>query len=294
MDNESKKIVPKKTPKAVWWIIGIIILFIFLSLIGGSNNQSSSQSSSTPQAIVPPVVTACSNFKTSQAKTISFKQLNKDPDSFKGTPVKFTGQVVQIQESGGQGVIRLAVTKESYGWSFSDIIYVNYTGHNDYIENDILTVYGILQGSYTYTSQANFQITLPSMEACSIEKPSVQKVSQTSVSTGIPKNKTTTPTVPPIPVVPKSWHMVTTFSGQTEKNTSSFTIQGSQWRINWQETGDGYFGADAESPDGSGSYCSIANLVGSGSDSTYCYKSGNYYISVNASSSWNMAIEDYY
>ncbi len=99
-------------------------------------------------------------------------------------------------------------------------------------------------------------------------------------------------TAPPAP--PASWHTVATFSGQTQKNTSAFAIQGSQWRIIWQETGDGYFGADADSPDGSGSYCSIANLAGSGSDTTYCYKSGTYYISVNTAQSWTMTVEDYY
>ena len=57
---QESKIVSKKTPKVVWWIIGIIVFLVFLSLIGSLNNQSSSQSASTPQATVPPVITASS------------------------------------------------------------------------------------------------------------------------------------------------------------------------------------------------------------------------------------------
>jgi hypothetical protein len=221
---EVSKTVPKKTSKATWWVLGIIVFLLLVIIGSASNNEPSSQSpASTAQTTVPPVVTACSNFQNSQAKKISFANLNKDPNSFNGIDAEFTGQIIQIQESDGQGMIRLDVTKEDYGWSGTDIIYITYTGHNDFVENDVVTVYGVLQGSYTYTSQSNYQITLPSMEACSVEKPTVKKVTQTSVSTSKSTNATT-PTTIPTPVQPQAPSPAPQTNNQNISPISSETI----------------------------------------------------------------------
>ena len=285
---------------AILIIVGLIIFLIII--FSGNSSNNNPPPNQTPIIQTTPI---CSEFKKSQAKTIDFKQLNKNPDAFKGTITKFTGQIVQIQESNGQGVIRISVTKESYGWSPSDIVFVSYIGHNEYVENDIITVYGIIQGNHTYTSQANYSITIPGLQGCVIKKQNIQKTLQES-SLNIKKanitpanntnSNTTTqqPTQPITPIVPKSWHTVTTFSGTNTKNTEPFTVKGSQWRIAWTETGDGYFGADAEKPDQSSGYCPIANTIGTNSDSTYCYTPGTYYISVNTSNTWSIKIEDYY
>lgn len=114
------------------------------------------------------------------------------------------------------------------------------------------------------------------------------------VQTSAPAQTTPAESSPaPAPTSTATWHTVATFSGETQKNTSPFVIQGSQWRITWQDTGDGYFGATAQTTDGNNN-CSIANLAGSGSDTTYCYSPGTYYISVNTSQAWSMTVQDYY
>ena len=303
---EESKNVPKKTPKIVWWVIGIIVLLMFI-FIRSSNNQSSN---TTP---INQPVSICSGFQSSQARTIDFKQLNKNPDALKGTNAKFTGQIVEIQESSGQGIIRLAVTKDSYGWSFSDIIFVTYTGNNNFVKDDIVTVFGILQGSYTYTSQANFQITLPSMEACSIEKPNTQKVSQTSISTDTTTKKTTTstkvttPVPPPAPIIPKSWHAVTVFSGNNEKNTDPFVVKGSQWRIRWsanastessycQEYGCSFYVYVYNTINNSYIDDISADIKSYSEDTSNFYTAGSYYLKISGSNinSWTITIEDYY
>ncbi|MDR3519905.1 MAG: hypothetical protein P4L63_03420 [Candidatus Pacebacteria bacterium] len=214
--------------KVIWWGSGIVLFIIFILAVSGSM-QSSSQDVSTS---VNTPINVCSNFQQSQAKKINFATLNKDPDSFNGTSAEFTGQIVEIKESNGQGVIRLDVTKEDYGWSGTDIIYVNYTGHNNFVENDVVNVYGVLQGSYTYTSQANYQITLPSIIACSVEKPTVQKVSQ-PISININTTTPATAPTPSAPTVPKTWHTVTTYSASTSTQTPPFSMQGSEWRISY-------------------------------------------------------------
>jgi hypothetical protein len=104
-----------------------------------------------------------------QAVTVSYGQLSKDPDSFQGTFTKFTGQILQIEQSGSTGIMRLSVTNEGYGiWSPNDVVYVEYNQPTQAVQDDVVTVYGMLNGTQTYTSEANYQISLPDMVACAI------------------------------------------------------------------------------------------------------------------------------
>lgn len=105
-----------------------------------------------------------------EAKVGNFKELDKDASRFEGSIVKFKGEVLQIQEDDNGGAIRLGVTEDVFGWSSSDVMWVDYRDKTDILNGDIVTVYGVLTGSKSYTSQANFQITLPKMVACAIEK----------------------------------------------------------------------------------------------------------------------------
>ncbi len=169
---------------------GIVILFVVIFYIIGSNNNSvQTTSNSNQQQSLCSDITSLKNYAT----VVDFKELKKDPDSFKGKVVKFTGKILQIQESNNYGIIRLAVTQESYGWSISDIIYVEYQNHTDAVEDDIVTVYGQLTGSETYKSQANFNITIPSMMACLVEKGTGKPVNTNQpITNSVPQKATTT------------------------------------------------------------------------------------------------------
>lgn len=102
---------------------------------------------------------------------VSYKELSKSPDKYKGQRVRYTGKVIQIQEEqGGSGFLRLSVTPTEFGYSYDDIIYVSYTQPTDALQDDIVTIYGILSGAISYTSQAGYLITVPGMEAAVIEK----------------------------------------------------------------------------------------------------------------------------
>lgn len=310
-----EEIAPKKKGNVLKWtgiVLGVLVLLVIISA------ASSGSSSSGGSAAVPSDTGICGTDPQALKKEAfvpNYKQLTKDPSVSQGTVATFTGQIVQIEQSGNEGIMRLSVTKESYGWSLGDIVYVTYHQATNAVNGDVVSVTGKLTGSQTYTSQANFQITIPSIDVCTVDTKSAAppQTSTTKPKTTAPAPSTssnqpsqqtyTTPSgatvnnsgnvVTPPPAPPASWHTVQTFSGQTQKNTAPFTIQGSQWRISWQETGDGYFGANAQSPDG-GNYCSIANLVGPGSDSTYCYGAGTYYVSVNTANLWTITVEDYY
>ena len=108
--------------------------------------------------------------KRASAKTISFAQLEKNPDKYDGEYVKYTGEILQISEGYFMTGIRLAVTQTSYGWySADDVIWVEYVGTTDFVEEDVVTVYGEITGTYSYTSIAGWEITIPAMEADTIE-----------------------------------------------------------------------------------------------------------------------------
>lgn len=104
-----------------------------------------------------------------KAKDIRFAELKKNPDKYFFEFVRYQGEILQIMEDETSTVIRLAVTKESYGYNFNDVVYITYTGTTPFVDEDIITVYGTIIGSHTYESQAGHQITLPHLEAEIIE-----------------------------------------------------------------------------------------------------------------------------
>lgn len=106
---------------------------------------------------------------TYEKEYIDYKQLEKNPNKYTGQFIKYQGQILQIMEDASSSVIRLAVTKDSYGYDYNDVVYVTYAGTTPFVEEDIVTVYGTVQGSHTYESQAGHQITLPHIEAEIIE-----------------------------------------------------------------------------------------------------------------------------
>lgn len=93
-----------------------------------------------------------------------FANLNKNPDAYKGTRCQYKGKVVQIMEGAGTSEIRMDITPMGYGY-WTDTIYVTYDGTTPAVEENIIIVYGTIMGSYSYTSQANYNITLPLIEA---------------------------------------------------------------------------------------------------------------------------------
>lgn len=98
------------------------------------------------------------------AKTIPYNQLNKDAESYAGQKVAYHGQIFQIQESGGQGVMLLSVTDEGYGF-WTDHIWVNYNHHVNGAENDMVTVYGTVVGTRSYDTQAGGTTYVPEIDA---------------------------------------------------------------------------------------------------------------------------------
>lgn len=100
----------------------------------------------------------------------SYAELSKNANKFKGMKVKYTGKVEQIQENDNTGkLLVLDVTDLGFGF-WKDAIWVSYDKGTNIIQGDIINVYGILSGVYTYTSEANYNISIPSIDGAVIEK----------------------------------------------------------------------------------------------------------------------------
>lgn len=99
-------------------------------------------------------------------KKISYKKLSRNPSKYEGKKVKFTGEIIQVQEGYLSNVYRINVTKGSYG-IWDDTVYVTFTNSSDkrFLEDDIVTFYGEFVGIETYTSVLGAEISIPSVNA---------------------------------------------------------------------------------------------------------------------------------
>ena len=100
-----------------------------------------------------------------KCKSYTYNEIARDPDDYKGKKAKFSGKVIQCLESSDSSQVdmRLAINDD-----YDQIIYVVYNmpeGASRILEDDHITVYGELDGVYTYTSTMNAQITIPIMYA---------------------------------------------------------------------------------------------------------------------------------
>lgn len=108
----------------------------------------------------------------SKCKEYTYEQMARNPKKVKGKYAKLTGEVVQVMEDGDFVELRVNITKDSYGY-YSDTVYVYYTMKSKkgdrILEDDIITIYGKLAGTETYTSVLGSEITLPKINAEYIE-----------------------------------------------------------------------------------------------------------------------------
>lgn len=142
-----------------WFIgccIGLVVIFLLVGIATFSNEGSKTTSTTQNNMSEQDFKANCSS--------IDYAQLEKDPDKYRGQNAVFSGKIFQIQESNGKGMILL-----STGEYNSDLVYVDYNGANDFVENDQVTIYGVLKGDKSYNARIGTN-NLPYMEGKYIEK----------------------------------------------------------------------------------------------------------------------------
>ena len=103
------------------------------------------------------------------AKAIPYGELIKDPERYAGQKVKYYGEILQIQESDGVGIMLLYVTDLGYD-IWTDQIWVDYLGHVKGVEGDQLTVYGLVTGTKSYETQIGGETYVPEVLAVYIDE----------------------------------------------------------------------------------------------------------------------------
>lgn len=104
------------------------------------------------------------NFKAS-CQTYTFEQMARNPDNFKGTNVKLTGEVIQTMYDTNSVNLRVNITKKE---NYTDTIYVTYNtkiGEDKILEDDIITIYGTSMGDCSYKTVLGSEVTLPLISA---------------------------------------------------------------------------------------------------------------------------------
>ncbi|MFQ9515345.1 MAG: hypothetical protein ACLRZ9_05915 [Eubacterium sp.] len=103
-------------------------------------------------------------------KSYSYKTIARYPDKYNGKFAKFTGEVIQIMEDDDETTLRVNITKKgAYSTYYTDTIYVTYKqsnkGDGRILEDDIVTMYGKLQGTKSYESVLGSEVVIPAFEA---------------------------------------------------------------------------------------------------------------------------------
>ncbi|MDI6497924.1 hypothetical protein QMA60_06225 [Leuconostoc suionicum] len=100
-----------------------------------------------------------------QYKTgITFDQIARTPDDYEGKKIELTGKVLQVMEDDDYTEIRLAVDGD-----YDNVILVDIDSDimngSRILEDDLVTVSGVSDGTTTYESTSGAKITIPAMTA---------------------------------------------------------------------------------------------------------------------------------
>lgn len=184
MKNSQKHNGTKKPFYKKWWFWVIVVVIVISIGAGSARNENSSKdtdnketttvsTSAVETTTVQPTTKAKKKVSAKAykniCKTLSFKDLSRNPDKHKGEKLKYTGKVIQVQEDehwlddNTTVDLRINVTKDEYGlWDDTIFATVELPKNADRIlEDDIITIWGECDGKYSYTSVLGSDVTLP-------------------------------------------------------------------------------------------------------------------------------------
>lgn len=185
--NDKKKKSKKPIFKKWWFWLIIIILIIGIIGTAGDNSDTSSTTDKNEEKTTyeqelnettstETISEEATNEPSTEATdyrenciSVGYKDIARMPDNYKGMDIFFSGQVMQVMESSFSNSVtyRIGVTQDEYGF-WDDVVYVTYKlpeGAPRILEEDIVTFYGVCQGTYTYSAVLGNNITIPSVDA---------------------------------------------------------------------------------------------------------------------------------
>ena len=100
--------------------------------------------------------------------TLNFKEISRDPETYKGEYYSFSGKVLQVQEGSDLGGTTSTVMRIATKGNYDNVVYVTYERPNSdkrILEDDRVTVYAECEGLETYTTIMGGSVTLPKFKA---------------------------------------------------------------------------------------------------------------------------------
>ncbi|MCQ2771172.1 MAG: zinc ribbon domain-containing protein [Clostridia bacterium] len=100
--------------------------------------------------------------------SITYDNLARNPDEYKGKYVLMTGEIVQLMESGSTAELRIAIDGD-----YDKMVYSKFdTSEMDsrILEGDKIKLYGVADGLYSYQSVLGSKVTLPYIYIQGIEQ----------------------------------------------------------------------------------------------------------------------------
>lgn len=112
-------------------------------------------------------------FKKSCA-TYNYKDVLRSPDDYYGERAYWFGEILQVvSNTSYSSTYRVGVSCKKYqyisGYSCPDAIYVTYYGNKNFIEDDMVKMYGTMNGTQSYITVLGATMTIPSFIASYID-----------------------------------------------------------------------------------------------------------------------------
>lgn len=127
-----------------------------------NEKENTKQPTKSAEEIKSEYISAC--------ESINYKDIARQPDSYKGKKAKFRGKVLQVKEGtfdSNKITLLVNVTEGEYGlWDDTVLVTYKYKeGENKILDDDIINMYGTIEGTESYVSVLGAKITIPSMTA---------------------------------------------------------------------------------------------------------------------------------
>ena len=159
IDKEAAKVIKEMNPKAVNFTLTESQVKYIKSLIDGDSSKKSSSSESSSSSSS----SKAKNYRTD----VSYDSLARDPKTYKGEYLQYTGEVMQVLEDDSYTDLRIAVNG-----NYDDVLYVeldNSVLHGKRIlEDDLVTVKGVSAGIISYKATSGTKISIPGLAATEI------------------------------------------------------------------------------------------------------------------------------
>lgn len=170
MNDERTETIQKKPFYKRWWFWGIAVLII-LAIIGNTDDEVD-YISDTENGVYESEPALTEDEYKAGCEMISYTDIARNPQNYKGIRAVFRGEVAQVMENGNDVVLRVSVTEGDFG-IWTDTIYVDYTrkssNESRILEEDIITMYGEIKGLKSYTAVLGNEVSIPHFVAKYIE-----------------------------------------------------------------------------------------------------------------------------